>query len=571
MNKKPTYEELLEKIWILEHAESERLQADSKLAYAWLDCSPVCTKMVDLDFNLQYMSSAGINVLKIDDISQYYGKPYPFDFFPESYRISMRRYLENARHTHEVIAMEAPIADTQGNQLWFHATIVPVNDDAGRLEYFIVVSIDITARKQAELALAQRNNHLKELVDERTKELQVSMKDLLRIQENLMASEKKATAASCAKSEFLALVSHEIRTPMNGITAMADLLLDIVQGEKQREYANIIKQSSSALLSIVNDILDISKIESGRLELELKPFNLQNVLNEVSALFAAQVSKKEIDFQCLASADVPKSIISDATALRQILINLLSNAMKFTGDNGDISLHVGLAKDNSQTKAVDHIGLTFTVKDSGIGIPIDKQSKVFEAFTQADSSITRKFGGTGLGLHICKQLCELMGGDIQLESLTGEGTTVIVNIDVGLAKVIDDLAQESTAIPSVPVSDESILLVEDNQVNQKVASAILKKLGYKVHIVDNGIQAIEEAFSNHYDIILMDCQMPIMDGYTATRKLRLDKRCCNIPIIAMSAGVTRDEQLNCKEAGMDDFIAKPINIDLVRTVLARWH
>ena len=439
--------------------------------------------------------------------------------------------------------------------------------------FFSAVILDISIRKKAENDLKTHKTHLEEMVNERTRELTRSLKDLTQTQDQLINSEKNATAASMAKSEFLAHMSHEIRTPMNGIIAMSDLLLNLNTNldYEHSEYLRIIKHSGAALLSILNDILDISKIEAGKMILDMQRFKLKDVINDVSALFKSDLNKKNIDFHCMINVDVPDVIISDSTRLRQILSNLLGNAVKFTQVNGNISLHISTHEETKSETTDDTLCLEFKITDSGIGIPEEQQKYIFEAFTQADKSVTRKYGGTGLGLQICQRLCQLMDGDIKLISTKDIGTTIIFHIKVKSANG-KKIKNRSTQLKSkTDPCDTSILLVEDNPINQKVAAAILNKLGYTVTHVDNGKKAVEEAYNNNYDIVLMDCQMPIMDGYEATRKLRDENNFNKLTIIAMTASATPEEQKTCKQVGMNDFISKPIDINSVRNTLLKWH
>ncbi len=437
--------------------------------------------------------------------------------------------------------------------------------------FFSAIILDTSIRKKAEDELKAHKEHLEELVTERTIELTRSLEDLTKTQDQLIQAETEAVTASHAKSEFLAHMSHEIRTPMNGIIAMSDLLLNMDMDDERTEYLRIIKHSGTALLAILNDILDISKIEAGKMVLDIQRFKLKDILNDVSSLFKAEIDQKNIHFHCMINVDVPDVIISDSTRLRQILANLLGNAAKFTPENGNISLHIGITENNNIPDFEDTICLEFKIEDSGIGIPKEQQKNIFEAFTQADKSVTRKYGGTGLGLQICQRLCQLMDGDIQLHSSEGKGTTVIFRIQVKPGQNKKQAKRTKQTASRTTPGNVSILLVEDNPINQKVAYAILNKLGYCVEHVDNGEAAVSEIHNNNYDIILMDCQMPIMDGYEATRQLRKDNQFSNLPIIAMTASATTDEQKKCAQVGMNDFIAKPIDINSVKNILMKWH
>ncbi len=389
--------------------------------------------------------------------------------------------------------------------------------------------------------------------------------------DRLIEAEKKASAASQAKSEFLAHMSHEIRTPLNGIIATADLLLELEEEGDRNRYVQIIKQSGSVLMSILSDVLDFSKIEAGKMLLDFHSFSLKDLLSDISVAFEPELNKQQIALRCQVSTDVPDIIISDPNRLRQILFNLLGNSVKFNQKNGVINLHVSTFDDkNNHVNSGEFICIQFKVEDTGIGIPSEHKERIFESFTQADRSVTRQFGGTGLGLRICKQLCQLMGGDIHLESAEGIGTSVMFRIPVKTGSAIKQ-SQISLAQSTKMAQETRILLVEDNPINRQVACALLKALGYTINIAENGENAIDSILVNNYDIVLMDCQMPIMDGYEATRRLREEEKFKNLPIIAMTASVTKEERMRCKEVGMNDFIAKPIDMRSVKATLSKWH
>lgn len=439
--------------------------------------------------------------------------------------------------------------------------------------FFSAIILDTSVRKKTENELKAHREHLEDLVNARTIELTRSLKELTETKDQLIRAKKNAIAASLAKSEFLAHMSHEIRTPMNGIIAMSDLLLNIGTDidDERSEYLRIIKHSGTALLSIINDILDISKIEAGKMLLDNQQFKLKDILNDVSALFQVDIIKKNINFHCMLDVDVPDFIIADSTRLRQILANLLGNAVKFTEENGAIFLQIRTLQNTDLPMPSNNLCLEFKIEDTGIGIPKNQQKHIFDAFTQADKSVTRRYGGTGLGLQICQRLCKLMGGDIQLISTEGVRTTVTFTINAKVTnrkktKVVNQISESLTEPQHI-----SILLVEDNPINQKVASAILGKLGYSVNYVNNGEKALEELHKKHYDIVLMDCQMPVMDGYETTRRLRKQKQFDKLPIIALTASATIEEQKKCKQVGMNDFIAKPIDIKSVKHTLLKWH
>lgn len=401
------------------------------------------------------------------------------------------------------------------------------------------------------------------------------IKHAAELQKQIMLVEREsqaAEAASEAKSQFLAHMSHEIRTPLNGIIGIADILAGTKLTDEQVSYLNTIRMSGQALLSIINDILDFSKIEAGKLELEQTSFSLNDICQSINAIFLAPLRDKNLEFKLNIDSSIPETIKGDPLRLKQILLNLVGNSIKFT-ETGSIGINVDFA--SRDPSSANGFMLRFTVFDSGIGIPPAKQKELFDAFTQVDSSTTRKYGGTGLGLQITKRLVELMGGDIKVESEAGSGSKFIFTIAAETGTLPKEVAQEGvTGTQSHKPSEEVYVLVaEDNTTNQLVVKAMLKRLGYQFEIANNGQEAInklEEEGAN-YDLVLMDCQMPVLDGFATTRNLRKKDSYKELPIIALTAGATAQEQKMCYEAGMSDFLSKPITIEALEKVLLKWH
>jgi len=408
-------------------------------------------------------------------------------------------------------------------------------------------------------------------------ECAMDISDLRKMEEELRRAKEAAEAATRAKSEFLANMSHEIRTPMNAVVNMTRFLLDTDLNEEQKDYAETAMTSSEVLLSLINDILDFSKIEAGKLEPEITAFNLTNLVESVVRILTPEAVKKGLGLTQQIEADVHPYLMGDPVRVRQILLNFLNNAVKFT-EKGGMGIRV-----SSESRTDTHTTLKFEVTDTGIGIPKRHLERLFKSFSQADSSTTRKYGGTGLGLTISKKLAAIMGGAVGVESEEGRGSTfwfsaVFEKSDVKVRSEFVIRNQGHAPISGhrpkfpIPNSQFSILLAEDSIINQKVALAMMERFGFSADIANDGREALESLRRARYDLVLMDMQMPEIDGIEATRVIRDPNSGVlnpDVPIVAMTANVAKEDREKCLGSGMNDYISKPIEPDELLAAIHR--
>jgi signal transduction histidine kinase/CheY-like chemotaxis protein len=424
-------------------------------------------------------------------------------------------------------------------------------------------------RKHARTALLKARELLLEL-DAKNRQLEAQAAELETARADAecarLAAERALAAAESAnraKSQFLATMSHEIRTPLAGILGTTELLLDTEMTPAQMQLAQASHASGAALLTIVNDVLDLSRVEAGKVVLEQANFDPSALVEEVVNLMQAAAHKKHLGLRSALVGEAPRALRGDPGRLRQVLLNLIGNAIKFT-ERGGVSVTLEVLEELPRSAR-----LRFTVRDSGIGIAQEHQAAIFEPFTQADASHTRSHGGTGLGLTIARELAQLMGGDLGVHSTPGKGSTFWFDVTLPACDA-PPVPVDASGVPLPSLAGVRVLLAEDNEVNRMVLETMLSKLGCQVDVAGDGASASHAALNKTYDIVLMDCHMPIMDGYAAARRIRAAETGRRTPIVALTAGVFLEDRASCTAAGMDDFLGKPVSQAQLGSKIERW-
>jgi two-component system sensor histidine kinase/response regulator len=532
---------------------TQRLHSEEQLRKLSLavEQSPECIVITDIHANIEYVNEAFLRVTGYsrDEIIGQNSRILQSGLTPKESYVELWEALAHGRPWHG----EFHNRRKDGSEFVEFAIVAPIRQPDGRITHYVAIKEDITEKKQIASELEAHRYHLEELVASRTTELS--------------EARAQADAANAAKSQFLANMSHEIRTPMNAIVGLTHLLRQSKLTTQQLERLRKIDTAAFHLLAIINDILDLSKIEAGRMQLEKTDFSLNEVLEHTRTLIAESAEKKGLQVE-IERDSVPMWLGGDPTRVRQGLLNFAGNAVKFT-EHGKITLRARLENEDE-----NFLTIRFEVQDTGIGIAPDKAARLFTAFEQADASTTRKYGGTGLGLAITRRLARMMGGDAGVSSQPGVGSTFWFTARLQRGQDATYMAAEAAVDAAAELTrsraGSRILLAEDNEINQEVATEILRAVGLSIEIANDGREAVDMAATQEYDLILMDMQMPRLDGIAATREIRALPHWQNRPILAMTANAFSEDRQRCLEAGMNDFVPKPVDPDDLYRMLLKW-
>ena len=500
---------------------SGALRRQTVMLDAIIENEPEGVQVVDQAGRILRTNRAGLEMLEIESLQEVDGRGLS-QFVDAEHRAQFDALVEAACGG-TAGQLTYKIHGARGRSRWVETHSVPLPDLTSDGYSILAVTHDITLRMEAERSMTMAREH--------------------------------AEALSEAKGNFLANMSHEIRTPMNGILGMARLLADTKLTEEQNELLDTIRSSGDHLLNIINDILDFSKIEAGKIDLFMEPVSVRLLCRHVEQLVAPKAREKGVSYSTSVAKELPEYLLTDRTRLVQILMNFVSNAVKFTPENGAVTVSVETLPEGGS----DH-RVRFTVSDTGIGIAEDKQAAILEPFSQADASTTRNFGGTGLGLHISKALIEMLGGRLDLRSTLGEGSVFSFDLRIKETQALEESESNAADFDLVrdPIS-RSILVAEDNSVNQKLVSILLSKLGHRVTLANNGSEALKMAEEEHFDLVLMDMQMPVMGGEEAFNHLRNNTATSSIPVVALTANAMEEHRRHYQELGMNGYLSKPLN------------